>query len=171
MFTVSQKLIEFKFILMITQWNDYNWVNQVLSVWFDNKLLHKSLHNETNFNKCEFTEKFCEFINRLLFVSRRYTNHGPLCLSKMVEKKAKGLYLGKKPVRSLPVKELNCTLSITLLYNYYLCIMLSIEHFHMTSRRLFWCSKTMNRGGHVGVPRKTSGSWTLFSCKCFLLFQ
>ena len=118
MFTVSQKLIEFKFILMITQWNDYNWVNQVLSVWFDNKLLHKSLHNETNFNKCEFTEKFCEFINRLLFVSRRYTNHGPLCLSKMVEKKAKGLYLGKKPVRSLPVKELNCTLSITLLYNY-----------------------------------------------------
>ena len=23
----------------------------------------KSLHNETNFNKCEFTGKFCEFIN------------------------------------------------------------------------------------------------------------
>ena len=39
-------------------------VNQVSSVWFDNKLLRKSLLlNETNFNKCEFTEKFCEFIN------------------------------------------------------------------------------------------------------------
>ena len=30
-------------------------VNQVSSVWFDNKLLRKSLHNEKNFNKCEFT--------------------------------------------------------------------------------------------------------------------
>ena len=38
-------------------------VNQVSSAWFDNKLVRKSLHNETNFNKCEFTEKFCEFIN------------------------------------------------------------------------------------------------------------
>ena len=38
-------------------------VNQVSSVWFDNKLLHKSLHNATNFNECEFTEKFCQFIN------------------------------------------------------------------------------------------------------------
>ena len=28
-------------------------VNQVSSVWFDNKLLRKSLHNETNFNKIE----------------------------------------------------------------------------------------------------------------------
>ena len=31
-------------------------VNQVSSAWFDNKLLRKSLHNEKNFNKCEFTE-------------------------------------------------------------------------------------------------------------------
>ena len=30
-------------------------VNQVSSVWFDNKLWRKSLHNEKNFNKCEFT--------------------------------------------------------------------------------------------------------------------
>ena len=32
-------------------------VNQVSSAWFDNKSVRKSLHNETNFNKCEFTEK------------------------------------------------------------------------------------------------------------------
>ena len=32
-------------------------VSQVSSAWFDNKLVRKSLHNETNFNKCEFTEK------------------------------------------------------------------------------------------------------------------
>ena len=38
-------------------------VNQVSSVWFDNRLLRKSLYNETNFNKCELREKFCEFIN------------------------------------------------------------------------------------------------------------
>ena len=38
-------------------------VNQVSSVRFDNKLLRKSLHNEINFNKCEFREKFCEFIS------------------------------------------------------------------------------------------------------------
>ena len=38
-------------------------VNQVSSVWFENKLLRKSLYNETNFNKCEFGGKFCEFIN------------------------------------------------------------------------------------------------------------
>ena len=31
-------------------------INQVSSAWFDNKLVRKSLHNETNFNKCEFTE-------------------------------------------------------------------------------------------------------------------
>ena len=43
-------------------------VNQVSSVWFDNKSLRKSLHNETNFNKCrrEFTEKFSEFINLII---------------------------------------------------------------------------------------------------------
>ena len=41
-------------------------VNQVSSAWFDNKLLRKSLHNETNFNKCVFTEKFCEFINLII---------------------------------------------------------------------------------------------------------
>ena len=45
-------------------------VNQVSSVWFDNELLRKSLHNETNFSKCEFTEKFCEFFN-LIFNSVR----------------------------------------------------------------------------------------------------
>ena len=38
-------------------------VNQVSSAWFVNKFWRKSLHNETNFNKCEFREKFCEFIN------------------------------------------------------------------------------------------------------------
>ena len=49
--------------------NDYNtmitMVNQVSSVWFDNKLLRKSfvMNNETNLNKSEFREKFCEFIN------------------------------------------------------------------------------------------------------------
>ena len=32
-------------------------VNQLSSVRFDNKLLRKSLHNETNFNICEFTGK------------------------------------------------------------------------------------------------------------------
>ena len=41
-------------------------VNQVSSVRFDNKLLRKSFHNETNFNKCEFTEKFLEFINLII---------------------------------------------------------------------------------------------------------
>ena len=45
-------------------------VNQVSSVWFDNELLRKLLHNETNFGKCEFTEKFCEFFN-LIFNSVR----------------------------------------------------------------------------------------------------
>ena len=49
--------------------NDYNtmitMVNQVSSVWFDNKLLRKSfiMNNETNLNKSEFREKFCEFNN------------------------------------------------------------------------------------------------------------
>ena len=38
-------------------------VNQVSSAFFDNKLVRKSLQNETSFNKCEFTEKVCEFIN------------------------------------------------------------------------------------------------------------
>ena len=38
-------------------------VNRVSSVRFDNKLSSKSLRDETNFTKCEFTEKFCEFIN------------------------------------------------------------------------------------------------------------
>ena len=41
--------------------------NQVSSVSFDNKLLiRKSLHNEIYFNKCEFTEKFCDFINLII---------------------------------------------------------------------------------------------------------
>ena len=38
-------------------------VNQASSASFDNKLVRKSLHNETYFNKCEFTEKCHEFIN------------------------------------------------------------------------------------------------------------
>ena len=41
-------------------------VNQESSAWFDNKLLRKLLHNEINFNKCEFTEKFCEMQNVFL---------------------------------------------------------------------------------------------------------
>ena len=41
-------------------------VNRVSSVRFDNKLLRKSFHNETNFNKCEFTEKFLEFVNIII---------------------------------------------------------------------------------------------------------
>ena len=41
-------------------------VNQVSSVRFDNKLLRKSFQNETNFNKCEFTEKFLEFVNIII---------------------------------------------------------------------------------------------------------
>ena len=32
-------------------------VNQVSSAWFDNKLIRKSIHNETNVNKCELTVK------------------------------------------------------------------------------------------------------------------
>ena len=40
---------------MIMQYNDYH--SQVSSASFDNKLIRKSLHNETNFNKCEFTGK------------------------------------------------------------------------------------------------------------------
>ena len=35
-----------------------------------NSVLRKSLHNETNFSRCEFTEKFCEFFN-LIFNSVR----------------------------------------------------------------------------------------------------
>ena len=45
---------------------------------------------------------------------------------------------------------------------------LHIERIHMTSRP-YWFSKTMN-GGHVGVPNKSCGGWTLFLCKTFLLF-
>ena len=41
-------------------------VNQVSSVLFDNKLFRKSLQNETNFNKCELREKFCEFISLII---------------------------------------------------------------------------------------------------------
>ena len=37
----------------------------------------------------------------------------------------------------------------------------SIERFHMTSRRPYWCSKQWN-GGHVGAPNQFSGSWTPF---------
>ena len=51
------------------QCNDYySIVNQVSSALFDDKLpvVRKSLHNETNFNKCEFTEKLCEFINLII---------------------------------------------------------------------------------------------------------
>ena len=52
---------------MIMQCNDYySIVNQVSSALFDNKLVRKSLHNKTNFNKCEFTEKLCEFINLII---------------------------------------------------------------------------------------------------------
>ena len=40
--------------------------NQVSSACFDNKLVRKSLRNETNFNKGEFTEKFYEFINLII---------------------------------------------------------------------------------------------------------
>ena len=41
-------------------------VSQVSSAWFDNKLVRKSLYNETNFNKCEFTKQFWEFINLII---------------------------------------------------------------------------------------------------------
>ena len=41
-------------------------VNQVSSAWFDEKLLRKLLHNETYFNKSEFTEKFCKFIDFII---------------------------------------------------------------------------------------------------------
>ena len=41
-------------------------VNQVSSAWFDIKLVRKSLHDVTNFNKCEFKEKFCDFINLII---------------------------------------------------------------------------------------------------------
>ena len=59
--------VKLQFILTIIQCNDYNGQSlQVSSVRFDNKLLRKSVHNETNFNKCEFTEKFLEFINLII---------------------------------------------------------------------------------------------------------
>ena len=45
-------------------------VIKVSSAWFDNKSVRKSLRNETNFNKCEFTEKFCELFEPLLLVSQ-----------------------------------------------------------------------------------------------------
>ena len=38
------------------------------------------------------------------------------------------------------------------------------ERFHMTSQRPYWCSKTMKRRP-CWCTRKSSGSWTLFSCK------
>ena len=41
-------------------------VNKGSSVRFDNKLLRKSLYNEINFNKCEFRDKFCEFISLII---------------------------------------------------------------------------------------------------------
>ena len=41
-------------------------VNQISSAWFDDKLVRKSLHNETNFNRREFTGKFCEFIDLII---------------------------------------------------------------------------------------------------------
>ena len=47
---------------------------------------------------------------------------------------------------------------------------IGIERFRMTSRRPYWCPKQWN-GGRVGVPNQSSGSWTLFLCKRFLLFQ
>ena len=40
----------------------------------------------------------------------------------------------------------------------------------MTSQRHIGVQKQWN-GGHVGVPNQSSGSWTLFFCKRFLLFQ
>ena len=43
-------------------------VNKVSLAWFDKKSVHKSLRNETNFNNCEFTEKFSELFEPLLFV-------------------------------------------------------------------------------------------------------
>ena len=59
--------VKLQFILTIIQCNDYNGQSlQVSSVRFDNKLLRKSVHNETNFSKCEFTEKFLEFINLII---------------------------------------------------------------------------------------------------------
>ena len=55
-------------------------VNQVSSTWFDNKLARKSLHDETNFNKCEFTEKFCEFINLIIkFVQDSWLKSAKFC--------------------------------------------------------------------------------------------
>ena len=68
------------------------------------------------------------------------------------------------------------------------------ECFHMTSRRTYWCrlrvvpifpqgySKAREtysnfgvpkqwNGGHAGVLNQSFGSWTLFLCKRFLLFQ
>ena len=48
---------------MIKQCNDYNGQSKCHHYDLITKLLRKSLNNEKNFNKCEFTEKFCEFIN------------------------------------------------------------------------------------------------------------
>ena len=60
--------VKLQFILTIIQCNDYNGQSlQVSSVRFDKKkFLRKSFHNETNLNKCEFTEKFLEFINLII---------------------------------------------------------------------------------------------------------
>ena len=46
---------------------------------------------------------------------------------------------------------------------------IATDHFHMTSRRPYLCAKQRN-GGCVGVPQKSYGDETLFSCKNFFLF-
>ena len=44
-----------------------------------------------------------------------------------------------------------------------------IERFHVTSRRPYWCSKTIKRRP-CWCSNQSSGSWSLFLCKHFPLF-
>ena len=60
-------------------------------------------------------------------------------------------------------------LSIQNMYTWCLKILVCIECFHTTSRLPYWCPKTMKRRP-CWCP-KCCGSWTLFLCKNFLLFQ
>ena len=54
---------------MIIQCNDYNGQSSVI-------ILRKSLNNENNFTKCEFTEKFREFIHSVQDSSLKSTKFG-----------------------------------------------------------------------------------------------
>ena len=63
--------------------------------------------------------------------------------------RAKLLFCQSKPIDFFP-SSLTSPSSL-------LKLQIPIERFHMTSRRPYWCSKTIN-GGHVSVPNQSCGS-------------